>query len=106
MSLPRFTDLGTLPGYQWSEAIAITGSGWGIGNSWRRTASSPMQIAPGAFVWKDGVMTALGTLGGKHGRADAANPAGDRIVGKSYTGKLHDGYGLFHAALWTLQPSS
>jgi probable HAF family extracellular repeat protein len=47
------------------------------------------------FVWQKGVMTLLGTLGGRYSRAFGINSAGD-IVGTSETAE-----GEVHAVRWT-----
>jgi probable HAF family extracellular repeat protein len=47
-----------------------------------------------AFVWRGGVMTDLGTLGGLVSRAAAINERGD------VAGEAHDAAGVAHAVLW------
>jgi probable HAF family extracellular repeat protein len=58
--LPHYTviDLGTLGG-TYSEVDGISDSGWVLGD-----ASLPGDIYENAFLWRNGVMTNLGTLGG------------------------------------------
>jgi probable HAF family extracellular repeat protein len=58
--LPRYTviDLGTLGG-TYSEVDGISDSGWALGD-----ASLSGDIYENAFLWRNGVMTNLGTLGG------------------------------------------
>ena len=48
----------------------------------------------GAFLWQDGVMTDLGTLGGDYARAEAINERG-QVVGQSWTAS-----GETHGFLW------
>jgi probable HAF family extracellular repeat protein len=58
--LPHYTviDLGTLGG-TYSEADGISDSGWVLGD-----ASTSGDVSENAFLWRNGVMTNLGTLGG------------------------------------------
>lgn len=84
---PRFTvtDLGTLGGA--SEAFAISENGKVAG---MYTPGSYEQ----AFLWEDGVMQGLGTLGGSRSQARGVNDAG-QVVGYSQTSS-----GYNHAFLW------
>ena len=84
------TDLGTLPGGDWSDAVAINNRAQVIGNSFDEGP---------AFLWQNGKMRALGTLGGKSSTAVAINDRG-QVVGDSYTkAKDKDGYPIWHAFL-------
>jgi probable HAF family extracellular repeat protein/T5SS/PEP-CTERM-associated repeat protein len=80
------TDLGTLGGA--SEAFAISNNGQVAGIY--VTGAGQDQ----AFLWNDGVMQGLGTLGGVYSRAYGVNDDG-QVVGVSATGN-----GRFHAFLW------
>src|SRR5205809_793528 len=69
-------DLGTLPGYTWSEALGINAAGQIVGTS------GDMESQSRPFLWDDGVMTNLGTLGGTRGTAHDISNTG-LIVGES-----------------------
>jgi probable HAF family extracellular repeat protein len=77
------TDLGGLSGTQFANATSINDSGQIVGTS-----------ANHAFLWENGVMTDLGTLGGNLSAANAINDRG-QIVGESTTSS-----GEKHAFLW------
>ena len=77
------TDLGTLPGGDFSVAEGINARGQVVGES--NTASG----ATHAFLWEDGRMTDLGTLPGG-GEAHGINARG-QVVGHSNG----------HAVLWS-----
>ncbi len=81
-------DVGSLPGYSLSEALGINAAGQIVGTS--RDGES--QSRP--FLWADGVMTDLGTLGGSRGSANAISNTG-LIVGES-----EDAYRTMHAFVW------
>ncbi len=93
-------DLGTLGG-DYSIAVGINNSGQVVG--WSDLAEDdeedcePDNILCGAshaFLWEDGTMTDLGTLGGSTSRAHAINEAG-QIVGWAETEE-----GSMRAVLW------
>lgn len=72
------TDLGTLPGGQFSTATAINARGDIAG--WATTAGEDMH----AVLWRDGQITDLGTLGGTFSQAHAINNQG-MVVGRATT---------------------
>ena len=85
-SLPKrytVTDLGGLAGNGFAQAIAINDLGQIVGKS-----------ANHAFLWEHGMMTDLGTLGGRLSSANAINDHG-QVVGESETAA-----GEVHAFVW------
>ena len=75
------TDLGTLGSNSrgsYSEAYCINASGQISGQS----SSSSRRVTDPAFLYSDGVMTALGTLGGEYASAHGINTSG-QIAGYS-----------------------
>jgi probable HAF family extracellular repeat protein len=88
-------DLGTLPGGYESRARAINNRGQIVGTSSVLTATDPFeQYANHAFLWEDGTMYDLGTLGGWSSTAMAINDAG-QVAGYSDTSSSES-----HAVLW------
>ena len=95
------TDLGTLDGDTASQAYSINIGGQVVGASSRGraigvingTISDPQR----AFLWQNGVMTDLGTLGGTWSSADGINDLG-QIVGGSFLSENLQGPS--HAFLW------
>jgi probable HAF family extracellular repeat protein len=83
------TDLGTLPGGYESIAYGINNRGQVVGYS--TTASGEYH----AFLWEDGEMTDLGTLGGAYSVAYGINSRG-QVVGYSASAS-----GENHAVLWS-----
>ena len=87
--------------WQLSRETDINNQGQVVGTATKDTGDTPFGIAvPGeyAFMWQDGVMTDLGTLGGTYSIAYAINDNG-WIVGTSETAD-----GQYHAVLWTPVP--
>lgn len=74
----KITDLGTLPGFETSEATGINDSGEVVGNAYAIDGTEH------AFLYSDGKMTDLGTLGGTYSEASGINDAG-QILGNSTT---------------------
>src|SRR5438067_4298100 len=86
----KISDLGTLgPGYRDSSASGINGRGQIVGAS--GTASGIQR----AFLWQNGRMRSLGTLGGSSSGASAINERG-QVIGTSLTSKP----ARSHAFLW------
>ena len=95
------TDLGVLPGAAWSWGVAINSEGEVVG-----TSGPAGQDGYHAFLWSGGVMTDLGTLGGKARRkstpvsdAKGINDAG-QVVGLAGVDSLSGGLLDANAFLW------
>lgn len=80
-------EIGALPGCTTSEAVAINDDGWVVGSCRTRSGRSR------AFVWRQGRLTNLGSLGGDTFAA-AVNNRG-QIVGSSFTST-----GVQHPFVW------
>src|SRR3989454_7555641 len=81
-------DLGVLPGYTTTVADGINEAGWIVGTS----GDGGSQSRP--FLWNEGVMTNLGTLGGSRGIAHGVSDTGF-IAGESEVAS-HE----MHAFVW------
>ena len=81
-------DLGALPGYPWSAAIATNDAGQVVGYSTTYDGNSR------AFLWEDGVMIDLGSFVGGQAAADDVNGTGS-VVGWSTNAT-----GVRHPFLW------
>jgi probable HAF family extracellular repeat protein len=79
------TNLGVLPGDDFSSAQAANDAGHVVGHSYSSITRSRR-----AFLWENGTMTSLGSLGGAISVALAINN-NDEVVGYSYvpTGETH-----------------
>ena len=87
-------DLGILPGYPFSQADWINGAGEIVGDSFAGTANSA--VASRAFLWKEGVMTDLGTVADDAcSEARSINSRG-QVVGFGSADCNHED----HAFLW------
>ena len=91
----RMRDVGTLGGEE-SVAQDINSRGQVVGAATTRPGQSLsfFDDGPHAFLWEDGNMTDLGTLGGKRSWASAINDAG-QVIGTAQTADGED-----HAFLW------
>jgi probable HAF family extracellular repeat protein len=107
------TDLGTLApsntsGYYWtysySSAYGINSAGVVVGDS--QVFTSGYWSGYHAFVWFDGAMSDIGTLGGDYSRAVAINRVG-KAVGWSSLANSTDPYNApVHAATWFNQQTT
>jgi len=82
------TNLGTLGGVGDGEALGINAAGQVVGYSYTADGNAH------AFLWENGSMRDLGTLGGRSSFAEDINEAGE-VVGSSETSN-----GCSHAFLW------
>jgi probable HAF family extracellular repeat protein len=90
------TDLGTLGTYRDSYAVAINEAGQVVGASWSITSSGGRtRRVDHAFLWSDGTVRNLGTLGGESSYATDINDSGE-AVGASQTRS-----GRWHAFFWS-----
>ena len=88
----KFTNLGTLPGGNWSEALAINGKGDATG-FWGNNAKGPLPIA---FLWRAGEMIDISAdFGTPNSKGTCINHEG-KVSGWMGTGQNIDS----HAFLW------
>lgn len=100
-------DLGTLSHRASSAAYGINDAGQVVGSSWTyevtisRTGKVTYKtVSPHAFLWQNGGITDLGTLGGSFSEAYAINNM-SQIIGRAATNTIGGGgLEVFHAFLW------
>ena len=88
----KVTDLGTLGGKFYTRAYSMNNRGQVVGAS-KRNDSGKHQ----AFLWEDGVMKDLGTLGRSVSSAVAINDAGQIVGSASVRARRH---GVYHVFVW------
>jgi probable HAF family extracellular repeat protein len=97
-------DLGTLPGGESSGAAWINSSGRVVGASDITTSVNPLNGVPDyhAFLWENGEMKDLGTLGGPASVAQNSNDSGQVVGNSQFNSDINPDYGRpdFHAFLW------
>jgi probable HAF family extracellular repeat protein len=93
LSGDRWTYLGTLPNLDYSEAVDI--------NNYDQIAGYSFMLGPDggsmAWVWENGDMSPLGTLGGSRSKASAINQGG-AVIG--YSEVFTPDNSINHACLW------
>jgi probable HAF family extracellular repeat protein len=90
--------IGSLPGYRFSQAAGISDAGVVVGTAQKgRTYFGAVPAR--AFLYRNGRMEDLGTLGGPYSMASAVNAAGT-VVGKADLPRGRDASGPTHAFLY------
>ena len=99
----KMRGLGTLGGPN-SRAVAINESGQVVGSSQTRTGIDPQSRLSWpiehAFLWENGKMRDLGTLGGRRSGALAINDKGQVVGWSTVKRRYHNGEPMTHAFLW------
>ena len=95
------TDLGVLPGFRSGRAIRISNAGVVVGFMLDPIATPTTGSAgPHGFVYRDGMLIDVGTLGGPTSVADGVNTAGQVVGNAAYAEGTNGGPAPTHGFLW------
>lgn len=97
----KMIDLGTLGETESaSDAGAINDRGQVVGSASTRAMDEVGNEIEHAFLWEDGQMRDLGTLGGQASEAVAINERGQVVGSAAIKARDENGFEIFHAFLW------